>query len=111
MKLNEFHIDEFRASLISKRVSISGVFPAVAGDFVRPPNPTSREHDCFGTEDLEAPSLTFITKRANHSFSLFQERQNGVLHVDINSLMHAVILQRPDRKSTRLNSSHIPLSR
>src|SRR5207244_5492050 len=35
MKLNELHIDEFRTGLVRQRVSITCIFPTVAGDFVR----------------------------------------------------------------------------
>src|SRR5262245_33464730 len=56
MKLNEFHIDEFRARLICQRVPVTSVLPAVAGNFVSASNTASCEHDCFGSENLETPS-------------------------------------------------------
>src|SRR5262245_52404553 len=70
MKLNEFHIDEFRACFVRKRVSISSVFPTIAGDFVRAADPTSGQYYRFRPENLETPSLAFVTKRANHAISV-----------------------------------------
>src|SRR4029450_1169680 len=37
MKLHELHVDQFRASVISQRVAVAGVFPTVARDFVSAP--------------------------------------------------------------------------
>ena len=70
MKLNELHVDEFSARLICERVSISSIFPAVACDFVGATDPTGGQHDCFRSKDFETASLAFITKRANHAFSV-----------------------------------------
>src|SRR5215475_209835 len=73
MKLNEFHIDEFRTGLKCKRVSISGVFPTVAGDFVPASNPASCEHDCFRPEDFEPPSLAFVPERSCDAVAVLEQ--------------------------------------
>jgi hypothetical protein len=73
MKLNEFHIDEFRAGFVRKRVSISGVFPTVAGDFVRASNPASCKHDCFRPEDFETPSLAFVPERSCDAVAILEQ--------------------------------------
>src|SRR6266850_3157039 len=74
-------------------MSIAGVLPAVACDFVGAANAASREHDCFGAKDLEATTLALVTKRANDAIAIFQQRKNRVFHVNLDALMHAVILQ------------------
>src|SRR5262245_48014368 len=67
MKLNELHIDEFRAGLISERVTISSVFPTVAGDFVCASYSACGQHYCLGPEDFETSSLTFVSERSDNA--------------------------------------------
>src|SRR5438105_8927821 len=81
MKLDKLHVDQFRARVIRQRMSVAGVFPAVAGNFVGASNSAGGEYDCFRPENFEATALAFIAKSANRAISI-------------------------DRKSTRLNSSH-----
>src|SRR4030088_2325942 len=77
-------------------MSIPGIFPAVARDFVSAPNSTSREDDCFCAKNSEAAALALVTKRANDAVTIFQQGKNGVLHVNLDALVDAVILQRAD---------------
>ena len=72
MKLNELHIDEFGTSLISQRVSISSIFPTVAGDFVGATDPTRGQHHRFGPENFETPSLAFVPERAHDAVAMFR---------------------------------------
>src|ERR1700757_3816468 len=64
MKLNEFHVDEFRTGLVRERVSIASVFPTVAGDFVSATDPTGGQNYSFGPKNFETPSLAFVPERA-----------------------------------------------
>src|ERR671937_1782436 len=81
-------------------MTVAGVFPTVARDFVGTPDPTSRKHDCFGAENFEAPALAFVAKRANGAAIFLQDRQNHVLHEHVDALMHTVILQSANHLKT-----------
>ena len=43
--------------------------------------------------------------------SVFRDNQTGLFYVDLNSGMRITVENNPDRKSTRLNSSHVSESR
>ncbi len=77
-------------------MTVAGVFPAVARDLESAPDPAGREHDRLGPENLEPPALAIVTESADDAPVLFQERENGVLHVDVDPLVNAVILQSAD---------------
>src|SRR5437588_10251219 len=74
-------------------MSVAGVLPAVACNFVGAANAASREHDCIGTKNFEATTLALVTKRAHDAIAIFQQRKNRVFHINLDALMHAVILQ------------------
>src|SRR6266516_3859652 len=75
-------------------MSVSGVFPTVARDFVGAADATGREHDRFGAENLEA--LALIAESADYAVAIFQQGKNRMFHVHIDSLMNPVILKRAD---------------
>ena len=52
MKLNELHVDQFRAGVIGERMAVAGAFPTVARDLVGSPDAAGRENDRFGAEKL-----------------------------------------------------------
>src|SRR5580704_19411657 len=81
-------------------MSVAGVLPTVAGDFVRAANPAGREHDRFRAENFESTALPFVTKCADGAIAVFQDRQDGVLHVDLDAAVHAVVLQRANHFQT-----------
>src|SRR5947207_1559663 len=62
MKLHELHVDQICTCVISERVTVAGVLPTVAGNFVRPPNSASGQHHRFGAETLD--SSTFASAAA-----------------------------------------------
>src|SRR4029077_4103875 len=101
---------KFRASLVRERVSISSVFPAVAGDFVGATDPTRCQHHSFGPENFETPSLAFVSERSYDAVAVLEQRKNGVLHVDINSLMNTMVLQCANHFQTRA-IAHVRKSR
>src|SRR6266513_4096660 len=96
MKLHKLHVNQFCARVISERMAVASVFPTVAGDSVGPPDSASGQHHCFGAENLEAPTFAFVAKCPDHAVAVFKKRKNRVLHVDIDSTMHTVILQSPN---------------
>src|SRR5713226_8779548 len=81
-------------------MSVAGVLPAVARDLVSAPDAAGGEHDCLGAKDFKSPSLALITKRAHDAIAVFEQRKNCVLHVNVDALMHAVILQRANHFET-----------
>src|SRR3984893_18681102 len=101
MKLHELHVDQICTCVISERVTVASVLPTIAGNFVRPPNSASGQHHRFGAENLEASAFAFVTKCSDYAVAVFQERKNGVLHIDVDALVHAVILQRANHLQAR----------
>ena len=49
MELHELHVLQRGAGVVGQRLAVTGVFPAVAGDRVRPADAAGREHDGLGT--------------------------------------------------------------
>ena len=93
MKLDELHVDQLGAGFIRERMSVAGVFPTVARDFIGASNSTSCENDCLRAKNFEAAAFALVTKRADRAIAILQYRQDGVLHVDVDPAMHTVILQ------------------
>src|ERR1700722_9976188 len=75
-------------------MSVAGVLPTVAGNFVGAANAAGREDDCFGTKNFESAPLALVAKRANDAIAIFQQRKNRVFHVNVDALMNAMILER-----------------
>ena len=92
MKLNEFHVDQFCSREIRERVSVTGIFPTVAGDFVGAPDSAGREHNGLRAKNFESPVLAFVSKCTDDAITIFKEGENGVFHVNLDPLMHSVIL-------------------
>src|SRR6266513_17105 len=81
-------------------MSVAGVFPTVACDFVGASDAAGGEHDCLGAKDFKSPSLALVTKRANDAIAIFQQRKNRVFHVNADALMDAEILERANHFET-----------
>src|SRR6266436_8727822 len=77
-------------------MSVSGVFPTVARDFVSAADATGREYDRVRAENLEASALALIAESADYAVAIFQQGKNRMFHVHIDSLMNPVILKRAD---------------
>src|SRR5260370_2806876 len=74
-------------------MSVAGVLPTVACDFVGAANAAGGEHDPFGAKNFEATAFTFVTKCAHDAIAIFEQRKNRVLHVNLDALMDAMILE------------------
>src|SRR5690242_6621536 len=74
-------------------MSVASILPAVTRNFVSAADPPRDEYDCFRPENFEATALPFVTKGADRAIPIFQDRQDGVLHVHVDAAVHAVILQ------------------
>ena len=77
-------------------MAVAGVFPAVAGDLVRAADAAGRQHDRLGAKQLEAPPLAFVAERADDAVAVLEQRDDRALHVHVDALVDAVILQRAD---------------
>src|SRR5207247_4985797 len=93
MELNELHVDQLHARVISQRVPVAGVLPTVAGDSVRAANSARREDDRFRLEQSESAALSIIGESADDAVSVLEQGQHRAFHVHIDSLMDAVVLQ------------------
>src|SRR2546423_106402 len=96
MELDELHVDQLRAGVVTERMSVARVFPTVARDFVGAPDPAGRQDDRFRAENHEPAALAIVTKRADDAVPFLEERQNRPFHVNVDPLMHAVVLERPN---------------
>src|SRR4029077_7323637 len=83
------------------RVAVAGIFPAVARNLERAADAARRQHDRFGLEQLEPASFALVAERADHAVAVLQQRDNRALHVHVDALMDAVVLQRADHLETR----------
>ena len=96
MKLQELHVDQVRARRVGERVPVAGVLPAVAGDAVRPADAPRGEDHGARPEQPEPPPLPLVRQRAGDALAVFQQADDRALHVDVDPLVHAVILERAD---------------
>ena len=94
MKLNELHVDQLRAGVVGERMTVAGAIPTVARDLVRFADAAGGEDDRFRAKNFEPAAFAIVTKRADDSFAILQQREDANLHVHIDPLMNAVILQR-----------------
>ena len=96
MELDELHVDQLGAGVVGERVAVAGVLPAVAGDPVGAADAAGREHDRLRLEDHEAAALAVVAERAGDAVAVLEQRDDGALHVDVDALVDAVVLQRAD---------------
>ena len=96
MELDELHVHQLRARVIGERVAVARVFPAVARDLVGAAHAAGRENHRFGLEQLEPSALALVAERADHAAVVLEQRDDRALHVHVDPLVDAVILQRAD---------------
>src|SRR2546422_759648 len=81
---------------LREHVAVAGVLPGVAGDLVGLAHSPGGEDDRPGAEHMEEPALPVIPERAGHPLAVLEQREHRVLHVHVDALVDAVILERPD---------------
>src|SRR5262245_40636488 len=96
MELDKFHVDQLGPGEIGEGMTVAGVFPAIARDLVGLADAAGGEHDRLGAEDDEAAFLAIVSDGAGDAIAVLQEAQDRHLHVDIDALMDAVVLQGAD---------------
>ena len=67
MELHKFHVDEGGAGFVGQRVAVTGIFPTVAGDFVRASDTARGQYHGLGREQQESAALAVIGERAGHA--------------------------------------------
>src|SRR5579862_205779 len=77
-------------------MAITGVFPTVAGNFESSANSSCCKLHGFGAEEMKSAALTVVTKRAGNAVPVLQQRQDGVLHENVETKMNAMVLQGAD---------------
>ena len=101
MKLDEFHVQQFRARMIRERNAVARAFPGIARDFVSAAQTAGANHNGLRLENPETSALAVITKRAHNPVAVLEQVHNRVFHVNRDALMDAVILQRADHLQAR----------
>ena len=96
MELYELHVHQISAGVVSERVPVAGVFPTVAGDLVGAADSARGYDDRFGLKQKKSSALAIVAKCSDNAVSLFKQRDDGALHVHVNSLVNAVILKCAD---------------
>ena len=73
-------------------MTVAGIFPTIAGDFVGAADSAGREHNGLGAKNFESPALAFVSKCTDDTITIFKEGENGVFHVNLDPLVHSMIL-------------------
>src|SRR5947208_4234486 len=94
MKLDEFHVHELGAGFIREGHAVASVFPGVGSDAPGFADATGGDDDGLGFEDDEAAGLAPVGKGTRHATAVDEKAGNGALHVDIDALLDAAVLQR-----------------
>ena len=55
-----------------------------------------RQHDGLAAKEPEAPALAVVRERAGDAIAVLEQREDRALHVHVDALMDAVVLQRAD---------------
>src|SRR4029077_2057064 len=102
------------ARVVSERMAVTRVFPAVAGDFVSPSNTSGCQNHRLGAEQVESSTLAVVSKRARDAIAVFEQPDDGVFHENVQAEMDPVILQRADHLEacavTDMRQAGIPMT-
>ena len=101
MKLDKFHVQQFRARMIRQRNTVASAFPGIARDLVGATQSAGANHDRLSLENPETSALAIVTESADDAAAVLEQIHYGVFHVNRDTLMDAVILQRADEFKTR----------
>src|SRR2546427_471470 len=96
MELHELHVHQIRTGVICKGLTITRVFPAVAGDLVGAAHSSCGNDDGSGMKKKKAAALPVVAESSDDTICVLEQRDDRALHVNIDPLMYAVILKRSD---------------
>src|SRR6266851_2711764 len=80
MELNELHVHQLGPGLVRKRVAISGVLPAIAGDFVRSADAAGGQHHRSRLENVQQAPLAVVSQSSDDPLTVFEQRGDRALH-------------------------------
>ena len=100
MKLDELHVDQFRAGVIRERVAVASAIPTIARDLVSLADSTGGQNNGLGAENFETPAFAIITECSGNPSAIGDKGKDANLHVHVDALMHAVVLQRANHFET-----------
>ena len=96
VELDELHVDQVGARPEREGLAVAGVFPRVRRDLPRLADTARGEHDGLGLEEDELAGVAPVAEGAADAVALLQEPLDLALHVDVDALVDAVVLERPD---------------
>src|SRR5262249_33982563 len=94
MELHKLHVHQRCTGIVGERMAIACIFPAVAGNFVSPPNSSCCQHNCFGAKRVKSTALAIISKCTSDAIAVLQQRDYCVFHENVESEMNSMILKR-----------------
>ena len=101
MELYKFHIHKFSPRIISQRMSVTGIFPAIAGDLESSSNSPSGKNHRLCAEDHKPASLSCITESTGYIIAILKQRDNRAFHMHLYPLVDAMVLQSADHFKAR----------
>src|SRR6185436_19017235 len=101
MELGELHVHQLGTGFVRHREPVAGVLPRVARDLPRLAAAAGREDRGLALEHDEATGLTPVAEHAGDPIAVLEQLERGALHVEVDALVHAVILQRADHLEAR----------
>src|SRR5204862_1685521 len=94
MELDELHIDEFGARVISEGMAIAGIFPTVAGDLESATDAAHGEDDGARAKNFKTTTFAIVSEHAANTIAIFEKLDRGVFHENFDAFVHAVVLER-----------------
>src|SRR5207247_9583780 len=79
---------------------VAGAIPTVARNLIGFANSAGGENNCFGAKNFEPTAFAIVSEGADDAVAIFQQRYDANLHVNLDALMHAMILQRANHFQT-----------
>ena len=96
MKLHELHVLQLGSGAIGEGKAVTGVLPAIAGDFEGAADASGGDDDGFGLPELEETFLAIVSGGADDTAGVHEQVEDGALHVYFHAAVDAVVLQGAD---------------
>src|SRR5262249_21366382 len=82
-------------------MAVARSFPAVARDLEGTADSAGGQNDRLRAKNFETAALPIITESSDHPLAILEQTQNGVLHENLDPLVHSVILEGADHFQPR----------
>ncbi len=96
MKLHELHIHQVSPGAVGERHPVAGVLPRIGSNLPRFANAAGGHDNRLGSKHHESPLLAPVSKRPGDAVSIFQQAGDRAFHVNVDSQLHAAVLQGAD---------------